>query len=175
LTPNALLGNLAATSASHGGALNLVSPATEHEIAWIAEKYEKIGERSIPGYHSTDDRLEQAKEQVRGWIQNGQSKVLLVRKDAADGSVPLGMLICHVRSSPLDEFPECFIDAVYVEASARRQGIGRKLLAEATRWAKAHGARRTKTFVASNNREMLDLCRAAGYETSFVELQCDLD
>lgn len=151
--------------------MRLVSPSAEPEIAWIAEKYEEIGECSISGYQRTTERLEQAKEQVRGWIQDEHSKVVLVQGDSANSSTPLGMLICHIRSSPLDELPECFIDAVYVEATARRQGIGRRLLAEASRWGESRGTKRTKTFVATGNPEMLELCRAFGFEMSFVELE----
>jgi len=56
-----------------------------------------------------------------------------------------------------------FVYDIWVAPEHRRRGVARFLLAEAERWAKAHGYRKIKLEVAELNRGARDLYAKAGY------------
>jgi len=55
------------------------------------------------------------------------------------------------------------VKRMWVAAGARRQGLGRRLLAEAEKLAAAHGANRVRLDTNSALPEAIDLYRTAGY------------
>jgi GNAT superfamily N-acetyltransferase len=144
------------------------SPETDAEIRWIADRYEQIGAASIPDYEVTEEGIEEAERFVRAQTLDESWRVVVAVGDATDDLA--GMMICHVRNSPLDGTRECSIDAVHVEPSARRHGLGRRFLEEAERWGRARRAARIRTYVARSNGPMHALCLGEGFRETFVEL-----
>lgn len=150
--------------------MRLRPPLSNDEVRWIAEAYDEISVLSIEGYRATEDTLRKAVRLIEFWLEDTDFLVLLAVESGRHGSAPVGMVICHTRTSPLDKRPEGLLDALYVVPRRRRQGIGRLLEAEATRWALERGAERMRTFVACSNTGMLSLCERLGYTHAFVEL-----
>jgi GNAT superfamily N-acetyltransferase len=147
----------------------LQEPSSDQEIRWIARRYEEIGAASIPGYAVTKEGLEEAEKFIRAQIlDENWNVVVAITDDCRTGSV--GMLLCHVRDSPLDGKRECSVDAIHIEESHRGTGLGRILMEHARRWGSERGARRIRTFVAWTNAGMRALCRSQGYAETFVEL-----
>jgi len=145
-------------------------PLNKDEVRWIAEAYEEIGVLSIEGYRTTDETLQKAVKLIDFWLEDTDFLVLLGVESGRRGAVPIAMVICHVRTSPLDRRPEGMVDALYVVPRRRRQGVARLLEAQATRWALERGAERMRTFVACWNSPMLALCERLGYSHAYAEL-----
>ena len=59
----------------------------------------------------------------------------------------------HLLSSLHVASPACYITGLIVSERAQRQGIGRRLLAEAEAWARAHGCNRI-TVTSANHRDV---------------------
>jgi len=145
-------------------------PLNKAEIRWIADAYEEIGVLSIEGYRSTDETLQKAVKLIEFWLEDQDFLVLIGVETGRSGAVPVSMVICHVRASPLDRRAEGVIDAIYVVPRKRRTGTARLLEAEATQWARERGAERMRTFVACWNSPMLAFCERLGYGHAYAEL-----
>ena len=76
-----------------------------------------------------------------------------------------GLVIVQVATAPPIHPERCRaeISDLYVAPTARRQGWGRRLVAEATRWCRAQGAERLEVRVARENAEGQAFWRACGY------------
>ncbi len=154
------------------------TPETDEEVRWLALRYEEIGASTIPAYEVTDEGLEEAEGFIRAQLLDESWRVLMVHENGEDGGragppeddEPIGMMICHLRNSPLDRARECSVDALHVESRARRHGVGQFLIEEAERWGVARGAVRIRTYVARENDPMHKLCRGLGFTERFVEL-----
>jgi GNAT superfamily N-acetyltransferase len=81
------------------------------------------------------------------------------------------LLVALSASKPVAILHVCLLDATQswieglrVDPDARRQGVGQALVAEALRWARAHGARVCRIFTGSENLASQALFAAAGFE-----------
>lgn len=80
-----------------------------------------------------------------------------------------GCLYGVVEASLRDTAPGCastpvgYLEAWYVEADRRRQGIGRELVAAAEDWARANGAREMASDTRRDNRPSLSAHKRLGY------------
>lgn len=70
-----------------------------------------------------------------------------------------------------DEAPYAEISEVFVTERSRRRGVGRALMAELERRARAAGASSLAVLTAPDNEQALGLYRAMGYEVFSVALQ----
>lgn len=70
---------------------------------------------------------------------------VLVAEEAGEAGLIRGYLVLHLVGTPPDPAsmpgPRARVDAVVVDPAVRRLGVGRKLMAEAARQARAFGAR----------------------------------
>jgi diamine N-acetyltransferase len=93
---------------------------------------------------------------------------------AADRVV--GHLVVELMTIPSDRPPHvarsfAVIHDLIVAPEARRQGIGRELIAEAERWAKERGVSAVELTVWSFNEDALRLYEELGYETQLRRLR----
>jgi ribosomal protein S18 acetylase RimI-like enzyme len=75
-----------------------------------------------------------------------------------------GYTVCSI-SEELSDLGTCKvgeIDSMFILASYRRLGIGRKFLIRCTEWFQQHHAEKVITFVAVGNEEVLEFYRLAG-------------
>ena len=92
----------------------------------------------------------------------GEDGALFVA-EAPDGSV-LGFATCFVDKDELEQEERLVrIEDLVVTAAARRRGIGRILLAEASRFARRRGIRRIVLSVLEGNSEAAAAYHAAGF------------
>ena len=72
----------------------------------------------------------------------------------------------HVYGVPLLESPQLFVEigGLVVDAGARRQGIGRALMAQAEQWARAHGYFAVHLRSGMHRTEAHEFYQSLGYE-----------
>jgi len=89
---------------------------------------------------------------------------LLAAGDA--DSPPAGVAQLRFRHSLWTAAPDCWIEDVFVTASARRRGIASALVARALERARERGARRAQLDVAEDNAAALALYERHGFSTA---------
>ena len=145
-------------------------PDSDIEVAWLARAYEEIGEDYIADYEISEDSLLAAKSQIGIWLSEKEYKIYIAYPDDSDSEI-IGGIISHLRNSPLDNRPECYIDVLYVHDKFRKQGYGAALMKKIDQWRKRNSAERIKLFVSTSNASMIEFCRKIGYFESFVEFE----
>ncbi|MFL5336776.1 MAG: GNAT family N-acetyltransferase [Geminicoccaceae bacterium] len=104
----------------------------------------------------------------------GEDGALLVAE--GPGGQVLGFATCFVDEDELEREPRLVrIEDVVVARAARRQGIARALLAEASRFAGRHGIRRVVLSVLALNAEAAAAYHAAGFRPVKLTLERWLD
>lgn len=88
----------------------------------------------------------------------------------------VGHVVIELTSVPPDRPPHvarsfAVVHDLIVAPEARRQGIGRELIAEAERWAKQRGVSAVELTVWSFNEDALRLYEKLGYETQVRRLR----
>jgi GNAT superfamily N-acetyltransferase len=91
---------------------------------------------------------------------------------AEKNTEPVGFLAGRIRSLPLyfGGGETGFISDVYVAENHRRQGLGRKLVVDATNWFQALGLSRIELQVIMKNRGARDLYRQLGWADELVQM-----
>lgn len=100
-----------------------------------------------------------ARQWLRERLRFGESVVLLARRDGAlAGFAQLYPMFSSVRTAKT-----WILNDLYVDASARRQGVARTLLDAAAAFARADGAAGIALETAQDNAAARALYRAAGW------------
>ena len=121
--------------------------------ALLFDKYRQFYEQA-PDYDGCRDYL-----QAR--LENDES-VIFVAQDGSGklvGFTQLYHTFCSVARAPIIQLYDLFVDS-----PARRQGIGRSLMNQATAYAKASGASRLQLETGIENRQAQALYESLGYE-----------
>lgn len=101
-----------------------------------------------------------ARQWLRERLRFGESVVLVAKRDGATaGFVQLYPMFSSVRAAKT-----WILNDLYVDAGARRSGIGRQLLAAAADFARADGAAAIALETAQDNAAARALYRAAGWQ-----------
>ncbi|HKR99656.1 MAG TPA: GNAT family N-acetyltransferase [Candidatus Dormibacteraeota bacterium] len=87
---------------------------------------------------------------------------------AVDGSPPAGVVALRYRYGVWQDAPDCCLEDLFVEESARRDGLGSELVAAAIERAKERGCRRIELDVNDANAPASALYKLHGFD-SFVE------
>lgn len=82
------------------------------------------------------------------------------------GDPPAGLCQLRYRLSVWTGTDDCWLEDLFVEESARGEGLGRALLETAISRAKARGCRRIELDVNEDNKAALGLYLAAGFTTT---------
>lgn len=110
-------------------------------------------------------QLASASKQAPHWSRAIWESMLTPRDDAAARAVFLAESARDLRGfvvvSAAGDAAE--LESIAVAQTARRQGIGRTLLAHATRWAASHGALRIELEVRASNQAARALYQEAGF------------
>ena len=103
--------------------------------------------------------IERSRKWLRERLRFGESMVLLARRgNALVGFVQLYPMFSSVRTAKL-----WILNDLYVDASARRNGVAHRLLQAAAEFAKADGATGIALETATENAAARALYRAAGW------------
>lgn len=87
---------------------------------------------------------------------------------SVDGREPAGVVALRYRYGVWLDAPDCCLEDLFVEESARRDGLGSELVRAAIERAKERGCRRIELDVNDANERASALYRRHGFE-SFVE------
>jgi aminoglycoside 6'-N-acetyltransferase I len=106
---------------------------------------------------------EEAREFVAGSAVPGLSAVFIAEYEAA---TPLGFLELSVRafSDGCDSTPVPHIEGWYVEPHARGKGVGRSLIDDAERWARARGFTEIASDTEIGNQASLRAHQRCGFD-----------
>jgi ribosomal protein S18 acetylase RimI-like enzyme len=84
---------------------------------------------------------------------------------SADGEAAAGVCQLRYRLSVWTGVDDCWLEDLYVEARARRAGLGRALVRAALDHAEERGCRRMELDVNESNGEAIAFYRALGFTT----------
>lgn len=84
---------------------------------------------------------------------------------AAEGAPPVGVAQLRYRFSIWMAGPDCWLEDLFVEESARASGLGTALVALTLERARARGARRVELDVREGNEPALALYASFGFAT----------
>jgi GNAT superfamily N-acetyltransferase len=87
---------------------------------------------------------------------------------SVDGGAPAGVVALRYRYGVWQDAPDCCMEDLFVEESARRTGLGSELVRAAIERAKERGCRRIELDVNDANESAHALYRRHGFD-SFVE------
>jgi Acetyltransferases len=101
---------------------------------------------------------------VSARIDDNESVIFVARDDA----VPVGYAAAEVQTPPpiFEQHRVCHVNELFVRPSARRQGVGMRLLAAIEAWAVDTECPRLTLTVDSDNQPARALYAAAGYKSS---------
>ena len=115
--------------------------------------------------------LSAAKNWIAENFERGRSTIFA----ADDGYQLVGFTQLYPALCSVDLVDYFVLYDLFVAPSARRQGIARALMNEASKWAKAQGAARLDLETARDNYPGQALYRDLGYELDEVFLKFSLD
>jgi ribosomal protein S18 acetylase RimI-like enzyme len=84
----------------------------------------------------------------------------------AQGTPPAGVCQLRYRHSIWTASPDCWLEDLYVDAPARRGGLGRALVLAAVERAHVRGARRIELDTNSDNHGAIALYESLGFSAS---------
>jgi GNAT superfamily N-acetyltransferase len=87
----------------------------------------------------------------------------------------LGLISLNIRHTLLNPRPVALIDELVVADSARGMGIGRRLVAEASRHARQHGCGELEVGTERANTAAQTFYRECGFDQEHVLLEMELD
>jgi ribosomal protein S18 acetylase RimI-like enzyme len=100
---------------------------------------------------------------VEALVRDAATEFLLAA--AADGEPPAGVCQLRYRLTVWTGAHDCWLEDLFVEARARRAGLGRTLVEAAIERARARGCRRIDLDVNEDNSSALALYRDMGFST----------
>lgn len=128
-----------------------------HQRGWLA-----LREQLWPDHPRAGHLAEMA-----SFLRSPQRYAQFVEYEAS--GTPVGLVEVSLRSDYVngtDGSPVAFVEAVFVAPHARRQGIARKLIAQAERWGQAHGCRELASDAALDNTGSHAMHAALGFSES---------
>jgi ribosomal protein S18 acetylase RimI-like enzyme len=132
-------------------------------VARLLREVDELHAAIAPGYFRVAARAE---SEWRRLLTDPTAAALIADADAPAGQ-PVGFLSIRVYDTPADPTMvprrRGHVETLVVEARHRRHGIGRRLLAEATEWARARGAVELVLTTWSGNADADGFYRRLGY------------
>lgn len=151
----------------------LVEPVNELS-PWAASREELRKQLKLPNmrFFVAEQHLESSQRRVVGYV-----KALIIGKQLARGEVGVGRWVKGLieraarwayvsvlgRPRAAVQLERGYIAGVFVHPAARRSGVGRKLMAAAEAWFRAHGIRACELHVLEANRSGRDFWEEIGY------------
>jgi GNAT superfamily N-acetyltransferase len=89
---------------------------------------------------------------------------------SADGERPSGVVALRYRYGVWQDAPDCCLEDLFVEESARRDGLGSELVRAAIERAKERGCRRIELDVNDANEPARALYERHGFDSFVAEL-----
>ena len=138
-------------------AVRLAEPADAGEVARLLGAFRDWMEEREP----TDESIAASVERL---IADPATEFLLGAVEA--GAPPAGVCQLRYRHSVWTATPDCWLEDLFVDAPARRHGLGRALVLAAIERAHARGARRIELDTNAENHGAIALYESLGFSSS---------
>ena len=111
-------------------------------------------------FYDCDADLNLAREFITARIQNAESVIFVAQvENSLNGFVQLYPSFCSVDATKIFILYDLFVDK-----PARNQGLGARLMQQASQYAKSHGASRLDLLTAKTNKAGQHLYEKLGYQ-----------
>jgi len=140
-------------------------PATQAR-AWIAEHHEaEAVARLIRGFRDYYGRTAPSDNAILAGVERlmDQTDTEFLLSAPDDDSPPLGVAQLRFRFCIWTASPDCWLEDLFVEAAARRRGVGESLVELTFERARKRGARRIELDTWETNDAALALYRRHGF------------
>lgn len=148
--------------------LRPLTPGDE-EAAWALRRRALEESPDAFGSHPDEHPPLQAYRELQAQRRRSQEQRLLGAFMNGDAGATLVGVVTVVRSPRVKMRHRADLFGLYVAPEARREGVGRALVAAAVRAARDLGAERLELAVTAGNDSALRLYREAGFETWGVQ------
>jgi ribosomal protein S18 acetylase RimI-like enzyme len=147
-----------------------IDPATESDLDELTQLFE-----AYRIFYQESPAAKRASVFLRERLLSGVPRYFLARYE--DARMAMGFMHMIPGTNTLAMRPMWFLEDLYVDARARRQGVGAALLRYAETFARANGAERITLATAHNNDRAQSLYRSLGYvrEEHFLSYHRMLD
>ncbi len=143
-----------------------IRPAQAHDIDRLLALYrpaDDLAAELLPGFFKPTADYERPRAEIEAQIADADALVLA----AEDARGVVGLLMAALRDSPpwAGFVRRRYVEVVdlAVDAAARREGVGMRLMEEAEAWAREHGADSVDLTVVEGNAPALALYERMGY------------
>lgn len=146
--------------------LRRAGPADEAAIHRLTEQ---LAAFAVPPWR-TPEQIARADHVILNEALNGRSPdslLLLAEREAGD---PIGVLFVSTRRDYFTGQPHAHVEVVALAPAAQGQGLGRRLMEEAERWARDSGYRSITLNVFAANSRALALYQRLGYAAETIHL-----
>lgn len=138
--------------------------SSESEMRFVAEADSRIPLEYDAHYQFTDTSIDQRLKYYKEFKADDFFDVAL------DGKRVVGFHAVHIIPYP-PELRVGNIVTLWVDPAYRRKGIASTLKARAEIWGREHQLAFLQTNVHTNNKTMLAINQAAGFETAYINLR----
>jgi ribosomal protein S18 acetylase RimI-like enzyme len=135
----------------------LAGPTDAAQVARLLGAFRDWMEEAVPD----DDSIAASVAQL---IVDDDTEFLLGALD--ETAQPTGVCQLRYRHSVWTATPDCWLEDLYVDAAARRSGLGRALVLAAVERARTHGALRIELDTNADNHDAIALYESLGFSTS---------
>ncbi|MBX2863488.1 MAG: GNAT family N-acetyltransferase [Leptolyngbyaceae cyanobacterium MAG.088] len=136
----------------------------------MASAYQELGATQLGHLTKTVELYLQGSSMV-WWLEKSDTQRVGF---TATQSKPIGCLWLGQSIDQLTGALQAYVYLVYVDPAHRRQGLGRKLMTHAKRWATEHGYDQMSLQVFNENIAALKLYETLGYRSTATLLTLDL-
>jgi len=137
------------------------------------DQYEVLRKEGLKDYQElAEEKLKisskQIKEEFKGIFSNKKRIMFIVEEEKKIKAYIIGTLIKNAY--------QCitYIDDIFVKKDARKQGFGKLLMNEFTKWSKSKKATRIRLGVRVNNKKAIGLYEKLGYKVKHYEMEIEI-
>ncbi|MCP3959804.1 MAG: GNAT family N-acetyltransferase [bacterium] len=151
-----------------------IREATPGDLGAIRPLLPRLAAFDLPERRAPEDLWRGDEEMLLKW-QEGQEPHLTAHVAVDGGDAILGISVMRLRPELLSSEPSAHLEVLAVAEGAEGQGIGKALVGEAEKAARASGARTMTLHVFGVNRRARGMYEKLGYDGELVRYIKDLD
>jgi shikimate dehydrogenase len=143
-----------------------IRPATTNDYEQLCELFDEVDglhREARPDVFRKPDGPVRSRERIAHLVDGPEAAILVAERDGVLSGLAVVSEIAAAAHPLRVPCRVVEIGTIVVRANARRQGIGRALMAAALQWAKARGADHVEISVYAFNDDALRMYETAGF------------
>jgi GNAT superfamily N-acetyltransferase len=143
-----------------------IRPATMDDYAQLCELFDEVDRlhrETRPDVFRKPDGPVRSRERIAHLVDGSDAAILVAERDGMLSGLAVVLEIAGASHPLRVDRRVVEIGTIVVRADARRQGIGRSLMAASLQWAKVRGADHVEISVYAFNEDALRMYEAAGF------------